>query len=104
MVVSCIAQGIWNGPSILLAPAISAVAKAMDEKEIRIPRSTRDSDSVTIYHGDKDTVIPLSSSERFVESNSHVRLIVCSGEEHSMHDALQKRVIPEIHRLSQATS
>jgi len=66
----CVMRGIWNGPTILLAPAgiwISRLCQLVQDSEIRIPQDHW----VHIVHGSKDTTIPLEHSQLLMKNSAN---------------------------------
>ena len=68
------------GPTILLAPATTVVAKTMQKGPVTFTGNSK----VTIFHGDVDDTISLSDSQEFVKLNPHVKLIICNNEDHQL--------------------
>lgn len=68
--------GIWEGPVILLSPALSRFNQTLEA-----PRGGRG----VIFHGTRDSVVAIEDSEQAVTSSGgRFSLVRCEGDEHAL--------------------
>lgn len=78
---------MWTGHSILLAPANLHV-----EKHLGYDINLHPNVPVYIFHGNLDQTIPLTDSASLVTRYPHVKLNICSGEDHDLSNCVANQL------------
>ncbi|MBM4369100.1 MAG: hypothetical protein FJ090_15550 [Deltaproteobacteria bacterium] len=93
--VACqlVAEGLWTGPTILIAPASRLLGGPS-----RLPEGAR----AVIFHGEHDSVVPLAHSQEM--AGGGVELRVVAGGDHPLNclleDGAMARALAELGVLS----
>lgn len=77
--VALLAEGVWTGPTVLIAPATRRLGR-----DDRLPANAR----VVVLHGSADEVIPLNDS-RFLVEGSRADLRIVAGGNHRLNIILK---------------
>lgn len=80
LAVALLAEGVWRGPTVLIAPA---------QGKLGVPATLPPGVPVTVLHGEHDDVIPLADSlELTAGAGPEVHLVVVPGGDHRLNVVL----------------
>mmetsp|Transcript_58335 Transcript_58335/g.188931 ORF Transcript_58335/g.188931 Transcript_58335/m.188931 type:complete len:223 (-) Transcript_58335:312-980(-) len=106
-----LAEGLWSGPTVAIAPALHRVLRDSGELKYKWAeveqRLAASAHCLTLVHGAADDTIPIADSETLAAA-IHCELVRVDGGDHGLNDALLngrlRELVVQRHEAYQAST